>query len=224
MLSLVWPLRFVLIQVATSRTQSMSLAVKYAAIWAGNSRMLTAKMIGITPAIVTLSGRYWVWAWSMRRPRTRLAYWTGMRRCPSLMKTTAAMTMIASTTNGMSRASASGPLTMGPICCGMEPTMPAKMMKLISERGLGNGISFIIFAGIVGSIPQQIGPIVSGPDALARLIPFVVLAIIVIAAVVFINEGQRRIPVQYASRVRGRRMLQAQTQYLPLKVTMAGVI
>ena len=96
--------------------------------------------------------------------------------------------------------------------------------ELISERGLGNGISFIIFAGIVGSIPQQIGPIVSGPDALARLIPFVVLAIIVIAAVVFINEGQRRIPVQYASRVRGRRMLQAQTQYLPLKVTMAGVI
>jgi preprotein translocase subunit SecY len=96
--------------------------------------------------------------------------------------------------------------------------------ELISERGLGNGISFIIFAGIVGSIPQQIGPVVSGPDALTRLIPFIVLAVIVIAAVVFINEGQRRIPVQYASRVRGRRMYQGQTQYLPLKVTMAGVI
>ena len=96
--------------------------------------------------------------------------------------------------------------------------------ELISERGLGNGISFIIFAGIVGSIPQQIGPVVSGPDSLARLIPFIVLAVIVIAAVVFINEGQRRIPVQYASRVRGRRMYQGQTQYLPLKVTMAGVI
>jgi len=96
--------------------------------------------------------------------------------------------------------------------------------ELISERGLGNGISFIIFAGIVGSIPQQIGPVVSGPDSIARLIPFIVLAVIVIAAVVFINEGQRRIPVQYASRVRGRRMYQGQTQYLPLKVTMAGVI
>jgi preprotein translocase subunit SecY len=96
--------------------------------------------------------------------------------------------------------------------------------ELISERGLGNGISFIIFAGIVGSIPQQIGPVVSGPDALARLIPFIVLAVVVIGAVVFINEGQRRIPVQYASRVRGRRMYQGQTQYLPLKVTMAGVI
>jgi preprotein translocase subunit SecY len=96
--------------------------------------------------------------------------------------------------------------------------------ELISERGLGNGISLIIFAGIVGSIPQQIGPIISGPDALARLVPFIVLAVVVIAAVVFINEGQRRIPVQYASRVRGRRMIQSQTQYLPLKVTMAGVI
>jgi preprotein translocase subunit SecY len=96
--------------------------------------------------------------------------------------------------------------------------------ELISEKGLGNGISFIIFAGIVGSVPQQVGPIASGPDALQRLIPFAIVAIIVIGGVVFINEGQRRIPVQYASRVRGRRMYQGQTQYLPLKVTMAGVI
>jgi preprotein translocase subunit SecY len=96
--------------------------------------------------------------------------------------------------------------------------------ELISERGLGNGISFIIFAGIVGSIPSQIGPVLSAPDALTRLIPFILIAVVVIAAVVFINEGQRRIPVQYASRVRGRKMYQGQTQYLPLKVTMAGVI
>jgi preprotein translocase subunit SecY len=96
--------------------------------------------------------------------------------------------------------------------------------ELISERGLGNGISFIIFAGIVGRIPHQAGPIVTGPDGFVRIIPFAIIAIIVIAGVVFINEGQRRIPVQYASRVRGRRMYQGQTQYLPLKVTMAGVI
>jgi preprotein translocase subunit SecY len=96
--------------------------------------------------------------------------------------------------------------------------------ELISERGLGNGISFIIFAGIVGRIPHQAGPIITGPDGLVRIIPFAIIAIIVIAGVVFINEGQRRIPVQYASRVRGRRMYQGQTQYLPLKVTMAGVI
>jgi len=96
--------------------------------------------------------------------------------------------------------------------------------ELISERGLGNGISFIIFAGIVGRLPHRAAPIVTGPDGLLRIIPFVLIAIVVIAGVVFINEGQRRIPVQYASRVRGRRMYQGQTQYLPLKVTMAGVI
>jgi len=96
--------------------------------------------------------------------------------------------------------------------------------ELISERGLGNGISFIIFAGIVGRLPHQASPIITGPDGLLRIIPFVLIAIVVIAGVVFINEGQRRIPVQYASRVRGRRMYQGQTQYLPLKVTMAGVI
>jgi preprotein translocase subunit SecY len=98
------------------------------------------------------------------------------------------------------------------------------MGELISERGLGNGISFIIFAGIVGRIPHQASGIVTGPDGILRIIPFIIIAIIVIAGVVFINEGQRRIPVQYASRVRGRRMYQGQTQYLPLKVTMAGVI
>ena len=96
--------------------------------------------------------------------------------------------------------------------------------ELISERGLGNGISFIIFAGIVGRIPHQAAPIITGPDGILRIIPFVIIAIVVIAGVVWVNEGQRRIPVQYASRVRGRRMYQGQTQYLPLKVTMAGVI
>jgi preprotein translocase subunit SecY len=96
--------------------------------------------------------------------------------------------------------------------------------ELISERGLGNGISFIIFAGIVGRLPHRAAPIVSGPDGLLRIIPFILIGIVVIAGVVFINEGQRRIPVQYASRVRGRKMYQGQTQYLPLKVTMAGVI
>jgi preprotein translocase subunit SecY len=96
--------------------------------------------------------------------------------------------------------------------------------ELISERGLGNGISFIIFAGIVGRIPHRAAPIATGPEGLSKLIPFIILAVIVIAGVVWVNEGQRRIPVQYASRVRGRRMYQGQTQYLPLKVTMAGVI
>jgi preprotein translocase subunit SecY len=96
--------------------------------------------------------------------------------------------------------------------------------ELISERGLGNGISFIIFAGIVGRLPDQAAPIITSPDGLLRILPFIVVAVLIIAAVVFVNEGQRRVPVQYASRVRGRRMYQGQTQYLPMKVTMAGVI
>src|SRR3712207_2812483 len=78
--------------------------------------------------------------------------------------------------------------------------------ELITERGLGNGISFIIFAGIVGRIPDQAAPIIGAPEGLLRIIPFALITIVIIAAIIFINEGQRRIPVQYASRVRGRRM------------------
>jgi preprotein translocase subunit SecY len=96
--------------------------------------------------------------------------------------------------------------------------------ELITERGLGNGISFIIFAGIVGRLPDQAAPIVTGPDGLLRIIPFILIGLVVIAGIVFINEGQRRIPVQYASRVRGRRMYQGTSTHLPLKVTMTGVI
>ena len=66
-------------------TIGISDAVKYDASWTGKSRMLTAKMIGMTPAWLTRSGRN-VWPpWYIRRPRTRLAYWTGMRRWPSWM-------------------------------------------------------------------------------------------------------------------------------------------
>jgi preprotein translocase subunit SecY len=81
--------------------------------------------------------------------------------------------------------------------------------ELITERGIGNGISFIIFAGIVGSIPSQIGPIV---------------AVAAVAVIIYIQEGQRRIPIQYASRVRGRRMYSGGQTFLPLRVNQAGVI
>ena len=90
-----------------------------------------AKMIGMTPAMVTLSGRYWVWPWYMRRPRTRLAYWTGIRRWPSLTHTTPAMTRMAMMMNGTIRAQPSGPEMTGAAWCGMRPTIPAKMMKLM---------------------------------------------------------------------------------------------
>src|SRR5829696_3488839 len=95
--------------------------------------------------------------------------------------------------------------------------------ELITERGIGNGISFIIFAGIVAKVPQDVATYLSNPD-IAGGVAFVVLAIIVVAAIVFIQEGQRRIPIQYASRVRGRRMYQGGQTFLPLRVNQAGVI
>ena len=95
--------------------------------------------------------------------------------------------------------------------------------ELITERGIGNGISFIIFAGIVARVPQGVATYLSNPD-IAGGIAFVILAIVVVAAIVYIQEGQRRIPIQYASRVRGRRMYQGGATFLPLRVNQAGVI
>jgi preprotein translocase subunit SecY len=95
--------------------------------------------------------------------------------------------------------------------------------ELITERGIGNGISFIIFAGIVAQVPQGIATFLANPD-IAGGVAFVILAIVVVAVIVYIQEGQRRIPIQYASRVRGRRMYQGGATFLPLRVNQAGVI
>jgi preprotein translocase subunit SecY len=95
--------------------------------------------------------------------------------------------------------------------------------ELITERGIGNGISFIIFAGIVAGVPRGVGAFLANPDLAAGVL-FVVLALVVVAAIVYIQEGQRRIPIQYASRVRGRRMYQGGATFLPLRVNQAGVI
>ena len=97
------------------------------------------------------------------------------------------------------------------------------MGELITQRGIGNGISLMIFASIVSRLPNGIKAWWTNPDAIFKvMMPFVVLA--VIAGVVFIQEGQRRIPVQYAKRVIGRRMSAGGQTYLPLRVNMAGVI
>ena len=95
--------------------------------------------------------------------------------------------------------------------------------ELITERGIGNGISFIIFAGIVAGVPQGVAAYLSSPD-IASGVLFVILALVVVAVIVYIQEGQRRIPIQYASRVRGRRMYQGGATFLPLRVNQAGVI
>jgi preprotein translocase subunit SecY len=95
--------------------------------------------------------------------------------------------------------------------------------ELITEKGIGNGVSFIIFAGIVSRAPGALTGFISSPD-LARLVLFGILAVAAVAVIIYIQEGQRRIPVQYASRVRGRRMYQGGQTFLPLRVNQAGVI
>jgi preprotein translocase subunit SecY len=95
--------------------------------------------------------------------------------------------------------------------------------ELITQRGIGNGISLMIFASIASGLPNGIQAWWTNPDQIfVVMMPFLALAII--AGIVFMQEGQRRIPVQYAKRVVGRRMAGGGSTYLPLRVNMAGVI
>ncbi len=95
--------------------------------------------------------------------------------------------------------------------------------ELITQRGIGNGISLLIFASIVARLPAGIQAWWTSTDQVFKvMMPFLVLA--VVAGIVFVQEGQRRIPVQYAKRVIGRRMSEGGQTYLPLRVNMAGVI
>jgi len=99
----------------------------------------------------------------------------------------------------------------------------------ITERGIGNGISLIIFAGIVAGFPTAVARLFEKSGSTGDLTPFdlfVILAIVVtvIGAIIFFERGQRRIPVQYAKRVVGRQMYGGQSTHLPLKINVAGVI
>jgi preprotein translocase subunit SecY len=95
--------------------------------------------------------------------------------------------------------------------------------ELITQRGVGNGMSILIFASVISTIPSQGATILrQGGTGLFLLILMVGMAIIV--AVVFMDQGQRRIPIQYAKRVVGRKMTSGGSTYLPLKVNQAGVI
>ncbi len=95
--------------------------------------------------------------------------------------------------------------------------------ELITQRGIGNGISLLIFASIVARLPGGIQLWWTSQDQVFKvMMPFLVIA--VVAGIVFVQEGQRRIPVQYAKRVIGRRMSEGGQTYLPLRVNMAGVI
>lgn len=94
--------------------------------------------------------------------------------------------------------------------------------ELITEQGIGNGISIIIFGGIVTQIPQRVAQDLR--TNVPGLIAFAVIGVITVAAIVFIYEGQRRIPVQYGKRVRGTKVYGGQSTHIPMKVNSAGMI
>ncbi|MEK7508547.1 MAG: SecY family transport protein, partial [Patescibacteria group bacterium] len=97
---------------------------------------------------------------------------------------------------------------------------------LISEKNIGNGISLLIFAGIVASLPTKLQQslVTFDRDQLIQTIVFIAVAIVTIVSVVYITEGQRNIPVSYARQVRGGRTYGGAQTHLPLRVNMAGVI
>lgn len=100
--------------------------------------------------------------------------------------------------------------------------------ELITEKGIGNGISLLIFAGIISRIPSEAVKLFeyykAGQTNIIQIFFFLVFAILIIMGVVLVQEGQRRIPVQYAKRVVGRKMYGGQSTHIPLKVNQAGVI
>jgi preprotein translocase subunit SecY len=98
----------------------------------------------------------------------------------------------------------------------------------INENGIGNGISLIIFGGIISRMPSGIGQTLvkfnAGEVSLISILLFLVFAIIVIVGIVMVQQGTRKIPVQYAKRVVGRKMYGGQSTHIPMKVNQAGVI
>ena len=97
------------------------------------------------------------------------------------------------------------------------------MGELITQRGIGNGMSLLIFISIISQIPAQLTILWTNADTYQALIIFAVMIALTIG-IIYIEQGQRRIPVQFSRRVRGRKVMGGQSTYIPLKVNMAGVI
>jgi preprotein translocase subunit SecY len=97
------------------------------------------------------------------------------------------------------------------------------LAELITQRGVGNGMSILIFVSVVSRLPSE-GYGILKQGGTGKFIALLLLGIAIIVAVVFMEQGQRRIPIQYAKRVVGRRMMGGTSTYLPLKVNQAGVI
>ncbi len=101
------------------------------------------------------------------------------------------------------------------------------LAELITQRGIGNGMSLLIFVSIVSQFPFLFSQIWGATAAIGRIVRFVLICLVFLAmivAIIYVDQGQRRIPIQFAKRVRGRRMMGGQSTYIPLKVNTAGVI
>lgn len=113
--------------------------------------------------------------------------------------------------------------TLAIICTLTAGTMFALWLgELISEQGIGNGISIVIFGGIVAQIPQRVGALLASNPA--SLFVYLVITVITIFGIVYISEGERRVPVQYGKRVRGTKVYGGQSTNIPLRVNSAGMI
>jgi preprotein translocase subunit SecY len=98
------------------------------------------------------------------------------------------------------------------------------MGELITNRGVGNGMSLIIFASVVSGMPGAFTAIYGSENGTVKLVMFLGMFVLMIGFIVFVEQGQRRIPVQFAKRVVGRKQYAGQSTYIPLKVNQAGVI
>ncbi|WP_069386385.1 preprotein translocase subunit SecY [Cellulosimicrobium cellulans] len=96
--------------------------------------------------------------------------------------------------------------------------------ELITERGVGNGMSLLIFTSIAASFPTALWSIAGGANGVTNFIIMIAVIVLVIGLVVFVEQSQRRIPVQYAKRMVGRRMYGGSSTYIPIKINMAGII
>ncbi|MFI2754327.1 preprotein translocase subunit SecY [Cellulomonas sp. P22] len=96
--------------------------------------------------------------------------------------------------------------------------------ELITERGVGNGMSLLIFTSIAASFPGAMWSIAGGSGGIGKFIVVLAVVVLVVALVVFVEQSQRRIPVQYAKRMVGRRMYGGSSTYIPIKINMAGII
>jgi preprotein translocase subunit SecY len=186
-----------------------------------NASIIMQLMTGVVPRLAALSreGEY---------GRTRINQYTRYLTVPlALLQAYGYLAILhAQSTPIVAEFDILSPVTISQMLTLAAGTVLAMWIgELITERGIGNGISFLIFAGIVARVPEGIGQFLSTPDPnLFVGALFVILALVVVAVIVYIQEGQRRIPIQYASRVRGRRMYQGGATFLPLRVNQAGVI